>query len=117
MFKPLLQFSKAVFGGQRKGPPRCVAVCLDHQVCHWAGITQSDIDFMVERLQEVLKAEQFTFDGQDQVDHETRLYFFTPTPERTVPVVLAKLREISWCRGSRVQVQTSRFGLWDTHLL
>jgi hypothetical protein len=117
MFKPLIQAVRDLFSGPRRAPPRVVAVCIDHQTREWAGISQNDIDFLVDKLQGIFATEEFAFNSQQDIDGETRLYFFTPTPERVLPVTLAKLREIPWCRGSRVLIETSRLGVWDTHLL
>jgi hypothetical protein len=117
MLKPFFQATRALFGGQDKGPPRCIAVCIDHQTRMWRGIGNDDIDFLVERLRTALSSEAVDYDGQDDIDGETRLYFFTSTPDRILPVVLAQLGEIPRCRGSRVLMQSKRFGAWDTHLL
>jgi hypothetical protein len=95
--------------------PCCVAYCIDHQTRQWADIGQGDIDFLVERLNEVFAGERVEYDGQEEIDGETRLYFFTNTPARIVPVMLLKLREIPWCSGSRVIMQSDRLGAWVTH--
>lgn len=117
MLKPFVQAVSSLFSKRRSGPQILFAICIDHQTREWLRISQGDLDYLLFRLQQALQEETVEFNGQDDSDVETRLYLSTRSPKRVLPVLMAKLREITWCRGSRVLVQSGRFGLFETHLV
>ena len=68
-------------------------------------ITQDDFDLLVCRLQQV--AAQYptaTYDGQEVVGGEVRLYFFADAAEALARALTRALGDVSWCRGAAVGV-------------
>jgi len=93
--------------------PQCVAICIEHDAMNWVGVSQSDVDFLVERLQGVMENHAAEYDGQEDIDGEIRLYFFAADARQLAQALLPVLHEITWCRGARMKVNSGTSGHWD----
>jgi hypothetical protein len=118
MTSPLKNFARRADPRDQSRSSRGIVFALDRATLVRAGIAQSDIDFLTNRLLSDMRLVGWArYEGQSEIDGQTVLRFSAARASALESVLLAAFADISWCHRARLSIQSDNSAAWTDQLV